>query len=526
MNMRLKGAASARRALSITAGTVAVVLLAAVAPAYASVTISEFSTPTSNSNPGGITLGPDGHIWFTQTFAISTGVGSLTPVRKGPPAFGTNYSSGVNYRLGNIATGPDGNLWFTVLGPTYDQVGKMSPTGTVFHRWTITGDVNNDVVPDIVAGPDGNLWFTENSVTGIGRITTSGVITQFGAGTCGLRVPAQPGAIAAGPDGNLWFTISNCAEVGRITTSGKVTTFDIPAKANDIAAGPDKKMWFTGPGIGNIDPATGIVAPIEYQIPATSIAPSACANDLWFTSTSGSGSVGQVSTSGGWSFYPVPTAGSNPDDITSAYDGSVWFTEPNGGTGQVGRAVDSASFFPCMMLEADFRFAFPFVNGSQGSPVGWMVLAPGRGGAADASGMKLFGFSRTGRPIPVPVGSFFTFRFNWAGTFPYDDPFHPAAAGQVRIPVKIAPVVGAVGLANVTWASGDAPAGYRFDVQVKAPGSRVWVTWRSGATTLSAQFGPRDRRWAGHGTYSFRARLRKLANGAASGYSPARSITL
>lgn len=37
--------------------------------------------------------------------------------------------------------------------------------------------------PDgITAGPDGNLWFTENNGNNIGRITTTGVITEFAIG--------------------------------------------------------------------------------------------------------------------------------------------------------------------------------------------------------------------------------------------------------------------------------------------------------------------------------------------------------
>lgn len=231
----------------------------------------------------------------------------------------------------------------------------MTPAGALVHRWTVTGDLNNGVPPDIVAGPDGNLW----------------------------------------------FTVSNCAEIGRITTSGTVTMFSIPFKASDIAAGPDGNMWFTGAGIGALNPTTGTVNPIEFQVPATSIAPSACANDLWFTS--GSGSVGKISTSGGFSVYPLPTAGSNPDDITAAPNGTVWLTEPSGGGGQIARAVDTATLLPCVILLANNYFAFPPLTGNhQGMRVSWMVQAPGTHGVADASGMNLFGTSPASGPIPVP----------------------------------------------------------------------------------------------------------------------------
>lgn len=48
----------------------------------------------------------------------------------------------------------------------------------------------------IVAGPDGNLWFTEHKA--IGRLTTSGVLTEF-PDSGGV----QPVDITVGPDKNL-----------------------------------------------------------------------------------------------------------------------------------------------------------------------------------------------------------------------------------------------------------------------------------------------------------------------------------
>jgi streptogramin lyase len=510
------------------AGTVAVVLLAGVTPADASVTIDEFGTPFSNSLPGGITVGPDGNVWFTEVQGGGDGLGSITANRTGVPAFGNDYTADLGNRLGNVTTGPDGNLWFTVMGSPNtleNQIGRMTPSGAVT-LWTLD-DPNNSVPPDIVAGPDGNLWFTENSVMAIGQITPSGTITTFTAGLCG-RVPAQPLDIAAGPDGNLWYTVStaHCDEIGRITPSGTSTMFATPDQFTDITAGPDKNMWFGGPGIGKINPFTGHVTIVGYQNPATSIAPSACANALWFTS--GTGSVGKVTTSGTESLFSLPTANSDPDDITAAPDGTVFLTETDGGTGQIARVVDTASLIPCVILLANHIFTFPLVTlHHQGVKVHWMVQAPGTHGVADATGMDLFGFSpASGQPVPVPIGSFVSFQFDWAGTFPYNDPFEASGpGGQVIVPIEVAPVVGAPG-ANVTWASAAAPSGSGFDVQLKAPGSRDWVTWQSGVSSLSAQFGPNDPLWAGAGKYSFRARLRQLTSNAASGFSAAKSITL
>jgi hypothetical protein len=38
----------------------------------------------------------------------------------------------------------------------------------------------------------------------------------------------DPMGITAGPDGNLWFTGAGSDKIGRITTSGAVTEFQIP----------------------------------------------------------------------------------------------------------------------------------------------------------------------------------------------------------------------------------------------------------------------------------------------------------
>ena len=54
---------------------------------------------------------------------------------------------------------------------------------------------------DIAVGPDGALWFANDGHDSIGRITTSGTVTDY-TGT-GIHDPV---GIAAGPDGALWFT--------------------------------------------------------------------------------------------------------------------------------------------------------------------------------------------------------------------------------------------------------------------------------------------------------------------------------
>jgi hypothetical protein len=94
------------------------------------------------------------------------------------------------------------------------------------------------------------------------------------------------------------------------------------------------------------------------------------------------------------------------------------------------------------------------------------------------------------------------------------------------VPIGVARVPHTTNAAKITWASGDAPAGDVFDVQVQAPGSAGFVPWRTGTTALSDTFNSSDPLWTGAGTYRFEAHLRNASSGAASGFSAPHGISL
>src|SRR4029077_12914473 len=75
----------------------------------------------------------------------------------------------------------------------------------------------------ITLGPDGALWFAETVAGKIGRITTSGVITEYSIPTAN----SYPYGITTGSDGALWFTEVSAQKIGRITTDGLVTEFPV-----------------------------------------------------------------------------------------------------------------------------------------------------------------------------------------------------------------------------------------------------------------------------------------------------------
>src|SRR5262249_55924297 len=111
-----------------------------------------------------------------------------------------------------ITRGPDGNLWFTES--IADRIGRITPAGVV----TQFSLPFLSQPSEITAGPDGNLRVTEPGTSRIGRITPAGVITEFSAG---ITPGSNPFGIAVGPDGNIWFAEASTvgtptSQIGRL----------------------------------------------------------------------------------------------------------------------------------------------------------------------------------------------------------------------------------------------------------------------------------------------------------------------
>src|SRR5438128_2358664 len=106
-----------RLAALITAMIACVYLLSlSSATAWAKVgTITEFPVPTSSSHPAGITAGPDGNLWFTESNANQ--IGRIT-TSGGFTEFPLPTTCGSSFGCEpiGITAGPDGNLWFTEGG--------------------------------------------------------------------------------------------------------------------------------------------------------------------------------------------------------------------------------------------------------------------------------------------------------------------------------------------------------------------------------------------------------------------------
>ena len=157
------------------------------------------------------------------------------------------------------AAGSDGNVWFTDL--KRHVIGRVTSSGVITEFKLNAGVKEFGITP----GAPGTLWFADDSK--IGEITTAGAVTEF-------TLPSGDCAVAElvfGPDGNVWFTDYCSNSIGKMTTTGVVTDFSLPtftAAPFDIKVGPDDNMWFTeqtGDRIGRIT-AQGAIT--EFQIPS------------------------------------------------------------------------------------------------------------------------------------------------------------------------------------------------------------------------------------------------------------------
>jgi virginiamycin B lyase len=146
---------------------------------------------------------------------------------------------------GGLTAGPNGDLWFTNSGPA--SIGRLAANGTI----TTFSDPALFSPGEIVPGT-GRFWFT-NGTNSIGHITTDGVVTTF-------TDPQiwNVTSLVEGPDGALWFTVIfgytqfSDGWLGRITVDGDLTIFDGPDAfyPMGIVRGTDGALWYTSP-VGN-----------------------------------------------------------------------------------------------------------------------------------------------------------------------------------------------------------------------------------------------------------------------------------
>ena len=334
---------------------------------------TEYPTPTAGSFPYSIVAGPDGNVWFTENNPNNIGVfqslGGGAGIGEYPITSSNLPGTNNQYAAYGLTSGPDGQLWFTesqcVTNPCF--VGSISTGGTINVYQTPTAD---SPPSGITAGPDGNLWFAESGAgtsSKIARITTGGTATDYATPTSG----SNPVSITTGSDGNLWFTESAVSQIGVISTAGTfLHEFPIPPGLGSViiaaagagyqtgdvvtvvqtgasggtlvvgtvtAQGGVQNFSSTGSiGTGysvatNLNATGGHGQGLQVNIFNTTSAfnPAGITlgpdGNVWFTPEDQSNVI-EVTSSGQFTAYPVPNQGS-AQFITAGPDGNIWYTD-------------------------------------------------------------------------------------------------------------------------------------------------------------------------------------------------------
>ncbi len=239
----------------------------------------EFSVPLSIPYcfVYGIAADSEGNLWFAEN---ASDLGVLNPTT------GAITEVAIPSKASGMTTGPDGNIWFTESSA--GEIGSINPTTDVITEYT--APYTGSSPTGITTGPDGNLWFTDGGTTtvGVADLTNSNlVVTQqppssITAGSSfGLTVTAEDSSgdpitsfngtvtatLATNPGGaTLGGTTSVTASNGAATASGLTLTtaasgYTLELSASGLAAANTSAITVT--------PAVATQLVITTQPPAT-----------------------------------------------------------------------------------------------------------------------------------------------------------------------------------------------------------------------------------------------------------------
>ena len=266
-----------------------------------SLSIREFTIP-SQFEPGALTPGPDGNVWFTErvntagVFLINDPDKAGAVARITPDGTITEFPMPPRVEAGSLTAGADGNLYFTESTlRSFLGIFRINPSTGAISPLPLDGQVGG--IADLVAGPGGDLWGIGGG--GIDRISLSGHVTRFpidpgGAAGSGI------GSLTVGPDSGLWFSDDayNDSRIGRLDpATGAVAEFHLPSGsvvAERLAPGPDGNVYFT----------EGLIIATTGNVPR----------------------VGRITPAGAITEFPAPVPSFFPSDaITAAPDGNIWY---------------------------------------------------------------------------------------------------------------------------------------------------------------------------------------------------------
>ena len=291
-------------------------------------TATEFALP-SGASPKGLTVGPDGDVWYVAHVGSSLEVGHVSP----GGAFTSFVFAGLNPTPA-MTTGADGCVYFGMHDGTTSMIGKVDTAGNL----TVVGALPDPQfsVTDMLLAPDGNVWYHHFGIPSgaIGRVTPSGAMTEFSVLMGGFD-------FAVGPDGAIWFPENGIpSQLGRLALDGtRLPSIPIPQAESirSVAQGADGALWagvswdnsrFAVPisasvvrvGVGG--PTAGFAMPgtPAFDVRKLAAAPN---GDVWLISSNPALVVGRLSLDGATTVEVSVTKEPSPQGQIETYTADV-----------------------------------------------------------------------------------------------------------------------------------------------------------------------------------------------------------
>jgi len=176
-----------------------------------------YPVPTRNAILQGITVAPDGTIWFAEALARKLGhiACDSCSVQEFSPPSSLKLIAPIQ-----VAVEPNGIVWFTDHGS--NQFGSFNPTTLEWKTFPV-GFCHGEchvTLPNAVSVVNGQVWFSEHFAGRIARYDPStGLLVEY-------IIPIPSGDLSAyawwaqpGPGNLVWFTAFGLGEIGYVNAS-------------------------------------------------------------------------------------------------------------------------------------------------------------------------------------------------------------------------------------------------------------------------------------------------------------------
>jgi streptogramin lyase len=284
-------------------------------------------TFTTVGEPGHVTLGPDGNVWFAQAgsakeFAKIAPNGTITEYDTPTDMLSLQYVTAGP----DVAGGPNNRIYFSYTGGVL-EVDPATGAATEHSVAEIQGA--QGIAPD----GDGNLWIVDAGVpTGVVKVKPNG------AGAITVLFDKQilgtgGRAITRGSDGRMWWADPLTSSVHATNVNGPTytdTPYGVGGMPQEITAGPAGQLGFSNPGANpQLVGRMALNGTEQYtQDPMADPFGVVLANDgaYWFAQFNRA-SVARLTT-GGALTQPVPLPAVGGRWISKGANNTLWVAAP------------------------------------------------------------------------------------------------------------------------------------------------------------------------------------------------------